>query len=65
MERDNLLDEAIKFAKQEGKIGSAKLQLRFKLGYNSATRLMLQMEESGILDDKNIGKYWIDRSVTI
>ena len=63
MEIDNLLDEAIEFSKKEGRIRVTTLQIRFKLGYNRASRLMQMMEEIGVLDEMNKGVYWFDREV--
>ena len=60
MEQDELLPQAIEIAKNEGKIRTAILQLKLKLGYNRATRLMIAMEEMGLLGGK-IGEYWFDR----
>ena len=60
MEQDELLPQAIEIAKNEGKIRTTILQLKLKLGYNRATRLMIAMEEMGLLGGK-IGEYWFDR----
>jgi DNA segregation ATPase FtsK/SpoIIIE-like protein len=63
MEKDQLLDEAIKFAKENGKIKSSLLQINFKLGYNRADKIMKQMEELEMLDKENEGKFYLDRIV--
>ena len=63
MEKDQLLEEAIAFAKENGKITSALLQIKFKLGYNRANRIMQQMDELEILDKENTGIYYKDRTV--
>ncbi len=63
MEKDELLEEAIKFAKENGKIRSTLLQLKFKLGYNRANRIMQQMEDLEILDKENKGAFYLDRIV--
>lgn len=63
MEKDELLDEAIIFANQKGKIRSTLLQIEFKLGYNRANRIMKQMEDLGILDKENQGKFYLDRTI--
>jgi DNA segregation ATPase FtsK/SpoIIIE-like protein len=63
MEQDELLEEAIKFAKENGKIRSTLLQIKFKLGYNRANRIMKQMEDLEILDKENKGLFYIDRIV--
>jgi DNA segregation ATPase FtsK/SpoIIIE-like protein len=63
MEQDELLEEAIKFAKENGKIRSTLLQIKFKLGYNRANKIMKQMEDLEILDKENKGVFYIDRIV--
>ena len=63
MEKDDLLDEAIQYAKQKGRIKSTSLQLKFLIGYTRANRLMAQMEEFGVFTNENFGKYYIDRIV--
>lgn len=63
MEKDELLDEAIIFANQKGKIRSTLLQIEFKLGYNRANRIMKQIEDLGILDKENQGKFYLDRTI--
>lgn len=63
MEQDELLEEAIKFAKENGKIRSTLLQIKFKLGYNRAHRIMKQMEDLEILDKENKGLFYLDRIV--
>jgi DNA segregation ATPase FtsK/SpoIIIE-like protein len=63
MEQNELLEEAIKFAKENGKIRSTLLQIKFKLGYNRANRIMKQMEDLEILDKENKGLFYIDRIV--
>lgn len=60
MEQDELLPQAIEIAKNEGKIRATILQLKLKLGYNRATRLMIAMEEMELLGGE-IGEYWFDR----
>lgn len=60
MEQDELLPQAIEIAKNEGKIRVTILQLKLKLGYNRATRLMIAMEEMELLGGE-IGEYWFDR----
>jgi DNA segregation ATPase FtsK/SpoIIIE-like protein len=63
MEQNELLEEAIKFAKENGKIRSTLLQIKFKLGYNRANRIMKQMEDLEILDKENKGVFYLDRIV--
>ncbi|MCC9072476.1 hypothetical protein LNQ49_12870 [Flavobacterium sp. F-65] len=63
MEHDELLDEAIKFAKENGKIRTTLLQIKFKLGYNRANKIMKQMEDLEILDKENKGEFYLDRIV--
>ncbi|WP_027394193.1 DNA translocase FtsK [Aquimarina latercula] len=65
MNQDKLLPEVIAYAKQQGFIRSSILQLKYKLGYNRAYKLMKQMEEAGIFTDENQGEYWIDRVVKL
>lgn len=60
MEQDELLPQAIEIAKKEGKIRTTTLQLRLKLGYNRATRLMIAMDDLGLLGGKR-GEFWFDR----
>ncbi len=62
MSETHLLDSAIEFAKKEGKIRVTILQLKFKLGYNKATKLMIDIENLGLLKGKK-GEYWVDREV--
>jgi DNA segregation ATPase FtsK/SpoIIIE-like protein len=61
--QDELLEEAIKFAKENGKIRSTLLQIKFKLGYNRANKIMKQMEDLKILDKENKGVFYLDRIV--
>jgi DNA segregation ATPase FtsK/SpoIIIE-like protein len=63
MEQDELLEEAVEFAKENGKIRSTLLQIKFKLGYNQANKIMKQMEELEMLDKENKGKFYLDRIV--
>ena len=63
MEEDNLLEEAIRIAKIEGKIRVTILQLKLKLGYNRAGKIMKQIEERGLFADGEKGEYWYDRTV--
>ena len=63
MKQDELLEEAIKFAKENGKIRSTLLQIKFKLGYNRANKIMKQMEDLEILEKENKGVFYIDRIV--
>lgn len=59
-EQDDLLNDAIEVARNEGKIRVTILQLKLKLGYHRATKLMMQLEERGYLKGKK-GEYWSDR----
>jgi DNA segregation ATPase FtsK/SpoIIIE-like protein len=61
--QDELLEEAIKFAKENGKIRSTLLQINFKLGYNRANKIMKQMEDLKVLDKENEGVFYLDRIV--
>lgn len=60
MEEDELLGQAIDIARREGKVGTTILQLRLKLGYNRATRIMIQLDDMGFLGG-NYGEYFFDR----
>jgi len=64
MEEDNLLEEAIRIARVEGKIRVTILQLKLKLGYNRAGKIMKQIEERGLLVDGKKGEYWYDRTIS-
>lgn len=57
---DILLDDAIEIAKNDGKIKVTTLQIKLKLGYNRATRLMIAMEEMELLGGE-VGVYYLDR----
>ena len=63
MEEDNLLEEAIRIAKNEGKIRVTILQLKLQLGYNRAGKIMKQIEDRGLFVDGEKGEYWYDRTV--
>lgn len=63
MEEDNLLEEAIRIARIEGKIRATIIQLRLKLGYNRASKIMKQIEDRGLLTDGKKGEYWYDRTI--
>jgi S-DNA-T family DNA segregation ATPase FtsK/SpoIIIE len=63
MEEDNLLEEAIRIARIEGKIRVTILQLKLKLGYNRAGKIMKQIEDRGLLIDGKKGEYWYDRTI--
>jgi S-DNA-T family DNA segregation ATPase FtsK/SpoIIIE len=63
MEKDNLLEEAIRYAKSEGKIRATLLQRHFKLGYHRAGKIMKQIEDRGLFLDGKKGEYWYDRTI--
>lgn len=50
-ERDPLFDEASRFAKRAKGVTVEKLQRKFALGYNRATRLLEQLRDAGIVPD--------------
>ncbi|KEI13656.1 cell division protein FtsK [Clostridium novyi B str. ATCC 27606] len=53
---DELLDEAIEIAMENGQISTSLLQRRLKIGYNRAARIIDDMEEKGIISGKNGSK---------
>lgn len=48
-EKDTLFDEAAELVVQCQKASSAFLQLKFKLGYSRANRIIQQLEAAGIV----------------
>ena len=50
-EHDPLFDEASRFAKRAKGVTVEKLQRKFALGYNRATRLLEQLRDAGIVTD--------------
>ena len=50
-ERDPLFDEASRFAERAKGVTVEKLQRKFALGYNRATRLLEQLRDAGIVPD--------------
>lgn len=54
-ELDPLFDEASRFAKRAKGVTVEKLQLKFVLGYNRATRLLKQLVDAGIVSDEKQG----------
>ncbi|KEI10409.1 cell division protein FtsK [Clostridium sp. K25] len=53
---DELLDEAIEIAMENGQISTSLLQRRLKIGYNRAARIIDDMEGKGIISGKNGSK---------
>ncbi|KGN02845.1 cell division protein FtsK [Clostridium novyi A str. 4570] len=53
---DELMDEAIKIALENGQISTSLLQRRLKIGYNRAARIIDDMEDKGIISGKNGSK---------
>ena len=54
-ELDPLFEEASRFAKRAKDVTVKKLQLKFVLGYNRATRLLKQLVDAGIVSDGKQG----------
>ena len=54
-ELDPLFEEASRFAKRAKGVTVKKLQLKFVLGYNRATRLLKQLVDAGIVSDEKQG----------
>lgn len=54
-ELDPLFEEASRFAKRAKGVTVEKLQLKFVLGYNRATRLLKQLVDAGIVSDEKQG----------
>lgn len=53
---DELIDEAIKIALEEGQASTSMLQRRLKIGYNRAARIIDEMEAEGIISGRNGSK---------
>ncbi|KGM97718.1 cell division protein FtsK [Clostridium novyi A str. 4552] len=53
---DELIDEAIEIALENGQISTSLLQRRLKIGYNRAARIIDDMEDKGIISGKNGSK---------
>lgn len=56
-ETDILFSECLEYAKKQGQVSQIKLQLKFRLGYMRASRIMQQIEKVGILDKEYQGNY--------
>lgn len=55
-EEDELLGEAIKITVNQGKISASFIQRRLKVGYNRAARIIEQMEDRGIISQREGNK---------
>lgn len=55
-DRDELLDEAIKIIVDLDKASTSLLQRKLRIGYNRAARIMDQMEERGIISQRDGSK---------
>ena len=54
--QDELLDEAIKLVVESGQVSASFIQRRMKMGFNRAARMIEQMEELGIISEKDGNK---------
>ncbi|MGL5574046.1 MAG: DNA translocase FtsK [Sarcina sp.] len=55
-EQDELLDEAIRLVVESGQVSASFIQRRMKMGFNRAARMIEQMEELGIISEKDGNK---------
>lgn len=55
-DQDELLDEAIKLIVDSGQVSASFIQRRLKIGFNRAARMIEQMEELGIISEKDGNK---------
>ena len=46
---DDYMKQAVKFAKDNGKVSVSLLQRKFRIGFNRAARIVDQMEELGLV----------------
>ncbi|WP_366938270.1 DNA translocase FtsK [uncultured Clostridium sp.] len=55
-EQDELLDQAIKLIVDSGQVSASFIQRRLKMGFNRAARMIEQMEDLGIISEKDGNK---------
>lgn len=55
-EHDELLDEAIKIVMDAGQASTSLIQRRLRIGYNRAARIIEEMEQEGIISEKDGSK---------
>ena len=55
-DQDDLIDEAIKLIVDSGQVSASFIQRRLKIGFNRAARMIEQMEEMGIISEKDGNK---------
>ncbi|MGL4742429.1 MAG: DNA translocase FtsK [Sarcina sp.] len=55
-EQDELIDEAIRLIVDSGQVSASFIQRRLKIGFNRAARIMEQLEELGIISEKDGNK---------
>lgn len=49
---DPLFDEVVEYAKGQKRLTASGISERFCIGFNRANRIILQIEESGVLTSK-------------
>ena len=54
--RDPLFEDVKKFVQQEKFISGSRIQRKFSLGFNRATRIVEQLEEAGIISPMKNGQ---------
>lgn len=54
--RDPLFEDVKKFVQQEKFTSGSRIQRKFSLGFNRATRIVAQLEEGGIISPMKNGQ---------
>ena len=54
--RDPLFEDVKKFVQQEKFTSGSRIQRKFSLGFNRATRIVAQLEEAGVISPMKNGQ---------
>ena len=55
-EKDDLYEQALAMAREQGRASASQLQRRFRIGYSRAARLLDEMEAEGVIGPSDSGK---------
>ena len=55
-EKDDLYDQALAMAREQGRVSASQLQRRFRIGYSRAARLLDELEAEGVIGPSESGR---------